>query len=671
MDSKVSGGKNFLRATLGQGLGLGWGDEAEAWVRSKLGDREYEDIFNEINNEYGQYSDDNPITSLAGEFAGGAIPGIVSMLFPGGQAFAPATGARTVGTLSRLAKSVANRSFKQNLARSTGAGAVTGGISGAGTQDEDRFAGATVGTAVGGGLGMAIPFIGTGVSRGASWIRERLNPGDEVLDRAAAGRVHSAMKDSELEPSDIQARMDLDRSLEVPSMVGNASPELASLTENLAQRSGPSSARIGRSISTQADEARDRVYANIDRGLKPGDYFNDEQTMVTSLRENAKTMYDNAYSMGGVDDPRIMEVLSTPQFKSFFEKAKGIADLEATAAKLRGEDPSKYRLQEIYKQGEVDPTVVQAMRDMGISDKAIEANIDAMRGAPQLVAIPDVRTLDYIKRGIDASIDSGFRGEGMSKAEANALKQLRREFVSVIDEKVPEYAAARGAYAGDMEVLDALRSGMGDFGKMTHEQVSRTVQDMSVAERQAFRTGVARDFYSSIMNPSTNANFARRVINSPETTRKLRPLFDNNEEFNLFKAALERESEIFGQAQKILGGSPTSRREQMRGILETDPIGSAAADLVNGGMTSSIIGMVTNYLRSGAVTKEVADRMAKMLTSTNPDDVAAVVQRLEQYSSQLAPRAVKATGASGAVTTGAAASWWGAPSGPAETQEDQ
>ncbi len=29
---------NAARAFLGQGLGMGWGDEAEAWLRSKLGD---------------------------------------------------------------------------------------------------------------------------------------------------------------------------------------------------------------------------------------------------------------------------------------------------------------------------------------------------------------------------------------------------------------------------------------------------------------------------------------------------------------------------------------------------------------------------------------------------------------------------------------------------------
>jgi len=35
-------GTDVARSVLGQGLMLGWGDEAEAWVRTKLGDETYE-----------------------------------------------------------------------------------------------------------------------------------------------------------------------------------------------------------------------------------------------------------------------------------------------------------------------------------------------------------------------------------------------------------------------------------------------------------------------------------------------------------------------------------------------------------------------------------------------------------------------------------------------------
>jgi len=53
------------RAALGQGLMMGWGDEAEAWLKSKIGDGSYEQNLAKIHDEYGQYTKENPWTSGA------------------------------------------------------------------------------------------------------------------------------------------------------------------------------------------------------------------------------------------------------------------------------------------------------------------------------------------------------------------------------------------------------------------------------------------------------------------------------------------------------------------------------------------------------------------------------------------------------------------------------
>ena len=73
------------RAALGQGLGMGWGDEAEAWMRSKLGEDDYENLLKRIRSEYGAYSKEYPFTSGALEFAGGAVPGWRRCWCPGGS----------------------------------------------------------------------------------------------------------------------------------------------------------------------------------------------------------------------------------------------------------------------------------------------------------------------------------------------------------------------------------------------------------------------------------------------------------------------------------------------------------------------------------------------------------------------------------------------------------
>jgi hypothetical protein len=162
-----------------------------------------------------------------------------------------------------------------------------------------------------------------------------------------------------------------------------------------------------------------------------------------------------------------LKVLEDDTFKKAFKEAQAIASKEARAAELRGEDPSRFMLKDIY-------------------------DLDEAGNMVTVGKIPDVRTLDYVKRGIDALIDKGYRGEGMSKAEANALKDLKRAYVEVIDQNVPEYAAARAKYAGDIEVLDALRLGRTDYlsPKMLPNEAKKLVDGMSDAERDALRAEV-------------------------------------------------------------------------------------------------------------------------------------------------------------------------------------
>jgi hypothetical protein len=261
---------------------------------------------------------------------------------------------------------------------------------------------------------------------------------------------------------------------------------------------------------------------------------------------------------------------------------------------------------------------------------------------PTVTRLPDVRTLDYIKRGIDATIDSGFRGQGMSTAEAQALRQLRNQFVNAIDENVPQYAAARKLYAGDMEVLDAMRAGMKDFNKMDHEQVIKLVSTMSQAEKDAFRTGVSRELYSKVMDSSNNFNAAQRIIGSPEMQAKLQPLFDSPQKFDLFRAALEREAQLFSQANKVLGGSQTGKRIQMReGLDSGEGVGQVIGAAVTGGFMTSLPTLVNRALFSGKVSDKTAEKLGQMLMSSDPAEVATVVRLLEKQADDALPKAIR------------------------------
>lgn len=613
------------RAALGQGLAMGWGDEAEAWLRSKLGQGAYEQNLAKIRQEYGEYSKESPFTSGALEFAGGAAPGVAAMMIPGGQPAGAAQLQRsTMGALGRMA----------------GLGGLTGAVSGAGAAKEgERLSGAGQGAVLGTAVGAAAPIVLRGAGAGLKWAADRIAPTEARIQGRAAEKLNIALRESDLQPQDIATKLAQDRAMRVPSVTANVSPALADLAEAVAQRTGSGARKVEKALTEQKAGARERTYSQVKRGLQPGDYYADEQKLVQDLRDRAKTLYDNAYAHGSVDDPRINTVLKDPEFAGFFNKAKEIANKEAMAAKLRGEDPSKYQLQEIY----------QLARDPAGNTIVVGTKV------------PDVRTLDYMKRGIDATIDNLY-STGRS-AEATALRDLRKQFVNAIDENVPAYAQARGAYAGDLEVIDAMRSGLADFGKLDHEQVVKLVAGMSQAEKEAYRTGVARNLYSKVMDPSGNFNAAQRIIGSPEMQTKLQPLFDSPGQFNLFKNSLEREAQLFGQANKVLGGSQTGKRMQMREQLEeSGDIGQAIGQAVSGNFWQSLTGLTMRTIGKASINEKTASKMADMLMSKDPNEVAAVVQLLEKQAAGAPPRALAAGAAEAGATTGTASAIWPTPS---------
>lgn len=622
--------RNVGRALVGQGLGMGWGDEAEAWLRSRIGQGSYEDNLRKIRQEYAKYAEEeSPFAAGAMEFTGGALPGVAAAMTGFG-----------VPALTRLPLT----------ARLVGGGATAGGLSGAGSALEDQrveqgLGGAGLGALVGGVLPL-VPRAGGAVM---NWAGERLFPTEATAGRRAAAQMSRALGESGIAPQDLPQLVQGAQAGRVPAVVANVDPGLLDLAETVAQRTGSGARRVERELLGQKAGARERVQQQVQQGLQPGDFYADEQALSDALRAKAGPMYDKAYAHGAVDDPLINTILTNPTFQAAYKRGQAIANTEAMAARLRGEDPTPYKLPEIY----------DAPQEIG-RDPLTNAPIF---GEPKLRQVPNVRALDYVKRGLDDMIDAGFRGEAaVGRTQATALKQLRNQFRERLKQMVPEYGEALREYAGDMEVRDAMRAGMDDFAKLDHEQIERMVKDFTNAEKQAFRTGVARNLYSRIMDPSIDFNAAQRVIGSPEMRKKLQPLFTNPGQYKLFESALQREAQLFREANRVLSGSQTGKRMQMREQFEegdgqslTNAVGSAIS---GGGFLSSLSQMAMNYLGSSALNEKTASKLADMLMSKDPNDVAAVVRFLEEEAARRAPREAAASATEAGLTTGALSSFW-------------
>ena len=576
------------RAAIGQGLMMGWGDEAEAWLRSKLGDNDYEPELEQVQSEYGKYSAENPSSSTALEFAGGALPAV----------FVPEV------TLPKILGSAATGAYKRGM----GLGALQGAIAGAGNAKEgERTLGAEYGAASGAALGAAIPALTRSGGAAINWLRERLAPTDSYIENRALGKVAGAIKEDELTPSNINRTVMYDQARGIPSTIANASPSLVDLADTVAQRSGPSGRLVDQVLGEQKAGARERVYQRARNEISSGNYYEDAERLADDLSAKAKPLYDAAYEHGIVDDSVINELLNSPRFKSAFREGKQIAKDRQTVARARGEDPSEYQLVDVY-------------------------NSDPITGTP-IRTLPDVRTLDYIKKGIDSKIDTLFKAG--KKTDALNLKDMRNELLNRLDDIVPAYKTARREYAGDKEVINAMEKGYKDFPHLDHEEVQSMVEKMSNAEKEAFKTGVVRNIHSIVMDPSNNMNAAAKVIQSPETQKSLSVLFDSPAHFDLFKSAMLREAQLYDQANRIMGGSQTGRRTQARERFEQGPdVSGVIADAARSGFRESLMNLGLGAIRSAQMPDKVAHKVSELLMSKDPHEVAAAVKALEQYNAK-------------------------------------
>ena len=606
---------NIGRA-VGQGLGFGFGDEAIARVRAKMENRPYEDVLREEREAYDRFVEKNPLIALGTEVVSGAIPSVAAAFIPGGQAATAVGATRTAQAAQRLS-SVLPQFMKGPTARMAGTAGVQGSISGAGTAVEgERGSGAIQGGLTSAVAGPVIAKTSELVGAGGKAIKSKIAPSPQTVEQRANEKVLEAMARDEIDPIQARAILEKDRAMGVGSTLMDVTPSTKSLGEAVVTIPGPGRKILGQALEDRLEGGRDVVGQRVVKDLAKGrDYVASEDSLLGKLRANANNLYDAAYAHGSVNDPRLMKVLEDDTFKSAFKEAQRIAAKEARAAELRGEDPSKFILKDIY-------------------------NVDTEGNIASISKVPDVRTLDYIKRGIDALIDKGYKGEGMGKAEANALKDLRKAYIGAIDENVPEYAAARAKYAGDMEVLDALRLGREEFmsPKTLPEQARKIVANMSEGERDALRTGATQAILTKIMDSPQQINAAQRVIGAPATRKRLEALFDNPQEYEIFEAALKRESELFRNAQDIARGSRTQpKAEAVKDLKSGSGVLDVAGEAVDVAMGTpgSVVGRVLKYLQARTTLDEQSSaEIAKMLKSATPQEIDDTLSRLERSSAK-------------------------------------
>lgn len=634
---------NAMRAFIGQGVGMNWGDEAEAWLRSKIGQGSYEENLNKIRGEYKKFSEEHPGSQAGLELLGGALPAVATMAIPGGQI----PGAAKIGSLaskaipefvkSALAVGVSPEAINigQRMARTSSTGAGLGAFAGAGSGTEGNKAeSAMAGGVLGAGIGAAIP-PAFSVTGGIYDLAKKYIPTTNAAYQSALDRLSNVVKKSGMTPAEIESQMQYDRFLGVPTRLANVSPEIAELAEQTAKRSGKAAQTIRKEIEPDIGEAsRRRVVSQVEEGIKPtGEYGAEMDNIMQSMRTKSKPLYEQAYEFGKVNDPEINQILKDPLFKRAYLRAKEYARDDMRLAIERGEtiDPNQYAFGRV----------------------------------------PTVRSLDYTKKAIDEFIERGLDGKPLDRHQASNAIARKKRMLEILDDQVPDYAKARATYAGDAEVKNALEMGMSDWSKMSEHEVKKFISNASPSEVDAFRTGVSGKIYKDIMSPSVDTNSAQKIIGSPLVMERIAPLFDNPMEFELFKNALTREKQLFDQSQNLLRSVETGRAKDLAAEYGGDPkIINAAVNTVYG-PRSFLTSLAHSVIRGGQLSERGASKLSNMLMESDPNQVAAAVKILEERAQQAATSAERRSIGEVGTAAGVSTAWFPPTSPKNLTQSEE
>lgn len=585
--------RNFL-----QGLWLGGADEIEAAASYGLGklglfaDRPMEDTRKAIENQRLAVSQQYPKTSLGVELAGAVAPALLTR-----GASAPATAAN----ISRTAPSLGSQVLKGG-----GVGALYGGVTAFNKAEggvAERASDVPEGLVLGTLFGMGTPLGMAGVKKGLEFGKS-LFTGDraaEAIDKAKQLILESLRRDEITAPQAAARIAELEAKgvpdVMLPEVAGRATTQRLSAAANFP----------GGGIDTVSEKLIQNVqnqstllpkYLSDAFGVRGGNSSQMVDSIIASRSAQAAPLYNKAYFadpqgtvLRYVNDPKVNSLLKLPQFKDAADEATALLRAEGT----------------IPANGSVNLT-------------------------------PTVQNLDNIKRGLDNLIEKQTDSvTGKLTPLGRIYVAKKNEFLNAIDAAVPEYKAARAAYAGDTESITAIKLGRQVINASDDQwrDITKQLAAMPPSNRGLAAFGVLDELGlkldAAAQQVGTRAPDLTQLLTKVRNAKRIEQFIPSMAERKLYRerlAALQSKATV---KNAVLGGSRTAplsaEMQDLTGGATSGEISSLAAGNPTPAIARGIQQWILNK-RSG-ITEQVAKEMASKLTLTG--------KPLQDYLASLVP----------------------------------
>ncbi|WP_375657208.1 hypothetical protein [Bartonella sp. CM120XJJH] len=575
------------------GLTMGYDDEIAGVFASGplgpinywMGDEETVKKYNEVTKRWRDYqraaNRDQFYLSLAGNLAGAAAPVIASALFPpaagataaaraaigadvvlGGRAGvagaqitskALAAGERAVqsalaeGAERAAAKAAGEAAMKAvaskeaakfSLGRAAKTGAIYGGIAGSG--EGEGLADTLVSAGFGAGLGVATPFVASGVSKVTPFVTKSLKAAlrgpispAEMAAKAALMPEKEAFQVSDRALRDVsQALGDegvdkLERALKQrgpDSMIIDLHDGLATRAFEAAKKDHDTYSLISNRLNERQGASALRVKDALTDVMGPKvDTLNLKQEIIKQAQKKAEPFYERAKAspISNAVSKDLSRLQETPAFQKAYKKA--IAQM----------------------QNEADATVIGS------------------NGYPKL----NMRILHKMKEVLDDQIKSArIKGKW---GYARDLTDFKQRILDVLDTSSPDYAKARKIYYDERTIGDALEQGKQALKKSVNlDTINSQLSGFGLMEKEAFQKGMRSQIEDAAGNAQNFEHSLLSLFDTKNGQEKLRQSFGEDKAKQLMKVLrpeVER-TKLFARLPNHMGEVEERGAQQTMGI---------------------------------------------------------------------------------------------------------
>lgn len=545
----------------------------------------------------------------------------VSIQLPGEIAGAVGTTVLTLPLAGVKALAAASTKLPQWF-RFGALGAGEGAVAGAGGATEgNRAQGAATGAAVGAGVGAVAPSVVSGVTNTVRGIRNAVSP----TAGAQADLARAVVRD-EMTPASFADRFfanEAERS-GTTAIADVGGENVRGLVERVAQTPGAGRTQVVPALTERQTGQLARISDDLATltGTRQSAHQATEEVMAA--RASAATpLYEAAYEAGdrAVWSPTLERLSASPTVRNAMQGAVRVWQDNAIADGFGAMNPG-------------------AMVRNG--------NLEFLNG--RVPVFPNLQFWDYTKRIIDDQVGAAVRAGENQKART--LTRLAQVLRNEIDSIVPEYRAARDAWAGPSAFLNSVEEGRNVLSRsVSAEEFASTFRALSPSEQEGYRIGAVSSIISKLGNDPARLADLTKYLRAPEVRAKVAAMMPSEDSAQAWLRRLDievRSSELTGRS---LGNSATARRLAERDDAK-DIVGDLVMDAITAGGPSSasflrkVFTSGPRWLRDtlrSRTDKELADLLMNPARAQDLPDIIRRTGEAQRRQAASGPAAAAAT----------------------------